>query len=187
MKVAPILADLPVREGPDALHSTSPDSQGAGSTSVSPTIRQEPDPASRWPSSAPTGDRGTLLREEALGGGLFAWTGRVPPARWSGVADRHAPRHPAAGLRSVGVRPLGRPRLLWRALVREPGLTLSALSWRLQGKKVRARGFLDRALRNRRESGYAHWIRGQPETGAPSGPPSPPRSPAGANPPTSPC
>lgn len=156
--MAPILADLPVREGPDALHLDLAEFPGRWID-----LRLADDPAGTGPGFSlafvgSDGRPGALLAEETLGGGLFAWTGRVPPdAVELRIATRLGTR--PAGLRSVGVRPLGRPRLLWRALVREPSLTLSALSWRLQGKKVRARGFLDRALRNRRESGYAHWIR----------------------------
>ncbi len=103
------------------------------------------------------GRPGTLLRKRRSAGACSPGRAASRPARWNcGSPRASAP----AGGPAVGRGPaLGPPRLLWRALVREPGLTLSALSWRLQGKKVRARGFLDRALRNRRESGYAHWIR----------------------------
>ncbi len=156
--MASILADLPVREGPDALHL---DLTGFSGHWID--LRLADDPAGTGPGFSlafvgSDGRPGPLLAEESLGGGLFVWTGRVPPGAVElRIATRLGTR--PAGLRSVGLRRLGRPRLLWRALVREPGLTLSALSWRLQGKKVRARGFIDRALRSRRESGYASWIR----------------------------
>ncbi|MDP4024033.1 glycosyltransferase family 2 protein [Methylobacterium sp. NEAU 140] len=104
------------------------------------------------------GRPGPPLPEETLGGGAFAWTGRLP----GDVAELRvatlAGRAPAT-LRRIAVRRLARPRLALRALLREPGIALTALYWRALGKRVRARGFLDRALRHRRESGYERWTR----------------------------
>jgi GT2 family glycosyltransferase len=153
-------ADLPLREGPDALHLAL-----AGLPGRWVDLRLTDDPAGAGPGFAlafvgAEGRPGPLLAEESLDGGLFTWTGRVPPeAVELRIATRLGMR--PAGLRAVGLRPLGRLRLVWRALIRDPGLTLSAISWRLRGKKVRARGFIDRALRSRRESGYRAWIRAQ--------------------------
>ncbi|MCJ2072878.1 glycosyltransferase family 2 protein [Methylobacterium sp. J-030] len=103
------------------------------------------------------GRPGSLLPQEARGGGAFAWVGRLPEdASELRVADPSG-RAPAR-LRRIALRPLARPVLAGRGLLREPGLTVQALYWRVLGKKVRARGFLGRALRHRRVSGYEAWL-----------------------------
>ncbi len=156
--MATALGDPPAREESGALHLALPGLQGRWID-----LRLTGDPAGAGAGVllaflGPDGAPGPLLDEDALGGGVSAWTGRVPP---DAAALRVVPRPgPApAMLPTPRIRRLGRPHLVWRALLREPGLTLSAIGWRLRGKKVRARGFLDRALRSRREGGYRHWIR----------------------------
>jgi GT2 family glycosyltransferase len=101
---------------------------------------------------------GPPLAEEALGGGLFAWTGRLPEdvreLRIAGLV----PGRPMS-LARIEIRRRGRPALVARGLARDPSLTIRAVYWRSLGKRVRGRAFLDRALRHRRESGYNSWIR----------------------------
>ncbi|MCJ2086073.1 glycosyltransferase family 2 protein [Methylobacterium sp. E-005] len=105
----------------------------------------------------PDGRPGSLLPQEARGGGAFAWVGRLPEdVTELRVADPSG-RVPAR-LRRIALRRLARPILAGRGLLREPGLTAQALYWRVLGKKVRARGFLGRALRHRRVSGYEAWL-----------------------------
>ncbi|MCJ2138122.1 glycosyltransferase family 2 protein [Methylobacterium sp. J-026] len=103
------------------------------------------------------GRPGSPLPQEARGGGACAWIGRLPEdAAELRVADPsgRVPVH----LRRIAVRRLTRPILALRGLLREPGLTVQALTWRVLGKKVRARGFLGRALRHRRVTGYEAWL-----------------------------
>ncbi|WP_267425030.1 glycosyltransferase family 2 protein [Methylobacterium sp. GC_Met_2] len=103
------------------------------------------------------GRPGSLLPQEARGGGAFAWIGRLPEDVVElRVADPSG-RVPAR-LRRIALRRLARPILAGRGLLREPGLTAQALYWRVLGKKVRARGFLGRALRHRRVTGYEAWL-----------------------------
>jgi len=156
--VGTALGAPPAREESGALHLALPGLQGRWID-----LRLTSDPAGTGAGVllaflGPDGRPGRLLDEEALGRGVSAWTGRVPP---DAAALRIAPRPgPAPAIPPTPrIRRLGRPQLVWRALLREPGLTLSAIGWRLRGKKVRARGFLERALRSRREGGYRQWIR----------------------------
>ncbi|TXN42026.1 glycosyltransferase family 2 protein [Methylobacterium sp. WL30] len=101
---------------------------------------------------------GVPLADEAIGGGVSTWTGQVPAAiralRIANLADGRPP-HPSR----ITVRRRTRPALVARAFARAPGLAVQAVYWRSLGKRVRGRGFLDRALRHRTESGYAAWIR----------------------------
>ncbi|MBE7201090.1 MAG: glycosyltransferase, partial [Parafilimonas terrae] len=154
----PLLSDRPVREEPNGLCVPL-----AGLAGRWIDLLLSTDPAAGLAGFALTfvavdGRPGPLLPEAAQGTGAFLWTGRVPP---EAVELRIATRQGTipTGLRAVRLRRLPRPRLLLRGLRREPGLTLSAVSWRLRGKKVRARGLLQRALSHRRESGYPHWVR----------------------------
>ncbi|MGC5779755.1 glycosyltransferase family 2 protein [Methylobacterium sp. NFXW15] len=105
----------------------------------------------------PDGRPGPLLHEESIGGGVHLWTGRVPPEAVAlRIATRLGKVPPA--LRRVRIRRLLRPWLLLRGLRRSPDLALKALKWRVVGKKVRARGLMERALNGRRETGYPRWI-----------------------------
>ncbi|AYO82234.1 glycosyltransferase family 2 protein [Methylobacterium brachiatum] len=108
--------------------------------------------------AGPEGRPGPLLPQEATGGGAFTWIGRLPEGIVALRVADPAGRIPAR-LRRVTVRRLDRPVLVPRALLREPALALQALYWRILGKKVRARGFLGRALAHRRVTGYEAWIR----------------------------
>ena len=101
---------------------------------------------------------GVPLADEVLGGGLSAWTGQIPVAarglRIANLTDGRPP-HPSR----ITIRRRTRSALVARAFARAPGLTVQAVYWRGLGKRVRGRGFLDRALRHRAEAGYAAWIR----------------------------
>ena len=105
----------------------------------------------------PAGPEGLApLREEALGAGVFAWTGRLPP---DVAALRIAPllvtERPV--LLAIEVRRRGRAALVLRGLARDPRLTLQVVSWRLQGKKVRSRHFLGLAVMPQPEADYQSW------------------------------
>ncbi|WP_375465887.1 glycosyltransferase family 2 protein [uncultured Methylobacterium sp.] len=107
---------------------------------------------------ADEGRAGPPLADEALGCGVFAWTGQLPPAtRALRIAPLAGGRPPA--LSRIAIRCRGRPALVARAFARAPGLTVRAVYWRSVGKRVRGRSFLDRALRHRAEGGYPSWIR----------------------------
>lgn len=156
--MAPAAFPPSVQEGPDGLRLPVSALRGRWVE-----LRLSDDPAAEATGFAlafigPDGRPGTLLPEEPLGGGAYTWTGRVPPdAVDLRVATRLGKR--PAGLRGLRIRRLVRPLLVLRALRRSPGLALTAVKWRLRGKKVRARGFLERALNGRRETGYRNWIR----------------------------
>ncbi|MGN7125736.1 glycosyltransferase family 2 protein [Methylorubrum thiocyanatum] len=97
------------------------------------------------------------LAEEPLGGDAFAWTGRLPP----GVAALRLTalsRTDPFALRDLAIRRRGRLGIVARAGTRQLGLTAQAVTWRLLGLKVRARGMIARALAHRAETGYAAWI-----------------------------
>ncbi|CAO4143402.1 GT2 family glycosyltransferase [Methylorubrum thiocyanatum] len=97
------------------------------------------------------------LAEEPLGGDAFVWTGRLPP----GVAALRLTalsRTDPFALRDLAIRRRGRLGIVVRAGTRQPGLTAQAVTWRLLGLKVRARGMIARALAHRAETGYAAWI-----------------------------
>ncbi|MEN3209205.1 glycosyltransferase family 2 protein [Methylorubrum populi] len=97
------------------------------------------------------------LAEEPLGGDAFAWTGRLPP----GVAALRLTalsRTDPFALRDLAIRRRGRLGIVARAGTRQPSLTAQAVTWRLLGLKVRARGMIARALAHRAETGYAAWI-----------------------------
>lgn len=101
---------------------------------------------------------GAPLADEALGCGVFAWTGQLPASvRGLRVAALAGGRPPT--LSRIAIRRRGRLPLVVRALTRAPGLTLWAVYWRVVGKRMRGRGFLERALRHRTEGGYPAWIR----------------------------
>ncbi|MCJ2013864.1 glycosyltransferase family 2 protein [Methylobacterium sp. J-076] len=156
--MAPAGPDLPLAVGPDGLRLPVSALQGRWVD-----LRLADDPAAGATGFAlafigPDGRPGTLLHEEALGGGAYAWTGRVPPGAVELRIATRLGKVPAA-LRTVRLRRLVRPLLVLRALRRAPDLALTAVRWRLRGKKVRARGFLERALNGRRETGYPQWIR----------------------------
>ncbi len=68
-----------------------------------------------------------------------------------------APVPLGAGVR-VALAPLGRLRLLHRALGRDRDEMLSALGWRLRGKKVRARNRLMRLFGQPRTMAYGAWL-----------------------------
>ena len=101
---------------------------------------------------------GVPLADEAIGGGVSAWTGQVPAAiralRIANLAGGRPP-HPSR----ITIRRRTRPALVARAFARAPGLAVRAVYWRSLGKRVRGRGFLDRALQHRTEGGYGAWIR----------------------------
>lgn len=97
------------------------------------------------------------LAEEPLGGDAFVWTGRLPP----GVAALRLTalsRTDPFALRDLAIRRRGRLGIVARAGTRQPSLTAQAVTWRLLGLKVRARGMIARALTHRAETGYAAWI-----------------------------
>ena len=153
---------LPVRGGPDGL-SLDLGAAGLGGAWVTILLTDDPGAArnARILMSFVSGAAerpGPPLAEEALGGGLFAWTGRLPEdvrdLRIAGLA----PDRPLS-LARIEIRRRGRPALVARGIFRDPGLTVRAVYWRSLGKRVRGRAFLDRALRHRRESGYGAWIR----------------------------
>lgn len=108
--------------------------------------------------SAVSGSGETVaLAEEPLGGDAFVWTGRLPPdvaALRVTALSRTSPFR----LENVTIRRRGRLGLVARAGIRQPGLTAQAVTWRLLGLKVRARGMIARALAHRAETGYAAWI-----------------------------
>lgn len=99
----------------------------------------------------------TALAEEPTAGDGFAWTGRLPEGtvalRFTALS-RHAP----FALEGLTLRRRSRLRLVADAARRRPELTLRAVTWRLLGLKVRARGLLAQALAHRAETGYAGWI-----------------------------
>lgn len=156
--MAPVAPHPSLREGDDGLRLPVSALHGRWVD-----LRLADDPAAEATGFAlafigPDGRPGTLLPEEALGGGVYAWTGRVPPEAVELRIATRLGRKPAS-LRKVRIRPLARPLLVLRALRRAPDLALTAVKWRLLGKKVRARGLLERALNGRRETGYRRWIR----------------------------
>lgn len=97
------------------------------------------------------------LAEEPLGGDAFAWTGRLPP-RVAALRLTALSRTDPFALRDLAIRRRGRLGIVARAGARQPGLTAQAVTWRLLGLKVRARGMIARALAHRAETGYAAWI-----------------------------
>ncbi|WP_232628649.1 glycosyltransferase family 2 protein [Methylobacterium sp. Leaf118] len=99
----------------------------------------------------------TALAEEAVGGDVFVWTGRLPEGTTALRFTAHVRGKPFA-LDGLTVRRRGRVALVLRAGWRAPGLTAQAVGWRLLRLKVRARGYLSRALAQRAETGYATWI-----------------------------
>lgn len=98
------------------------------------------------------------LPEEALGNDVFGWTGRLPEQL---VGIRLAPlsRIQPVAISEVVIGRRSRPSLVSQAFLRQPSLTARAVYWRCFGLKVRARGFLARALGHRGETGYRDWIR----------------------------
>lgn len=156
---------LPVRAGPDGLRL---DLSGFGGTWVE--VRLADDPAAREAGLSLSlvgadGRPGPPLPEESLGGGAFAWTGRLPQDVVALRVTTLAGRVPET-LRRIVLRRVGRPMLALRALMREPDIALQAVRWRILGKRVRARGLVDRALRHRRESGYQAFARTRARRGA---------------------
>ncbi|ACB80003.1 glycosyl transferase family 2 [Methylorubrum populi BJ001] len=97
------------------------------------------------------------LAEEPLGGDAFAWTGRLPP-EVAALRLTALSRTDPFALRDLAIRRRGRLGIVARAGTRQPGLTAQAVTWRLLGLKVRARGMIARALAHRAETGYAAWI-----------------------------
>jgi GT2 family glycosyltransferase len=97
------------------------------------------------------------LAEEPLGGDAFAWTGRLPPEVAALRLNALSRTDPFA-LRALAIRRRGRLGIVARAGTRQPSLTAQAVTWRLLGLKVRARGMIARALAHRAETGYAAWI-----------------------------
>ncbi|MDP4005192.1 glycosyltransferase family 2 protein [Methylobacterium sp. NEAU K] len=150
---------LPARAAADGMHVELPGLAGRWveiTLSNDPAEDRETGPIMSLAEA--DGRPGLMLPQEAVGGGAFAWVGRLPEGVAALRVADPAGRVPVR-LRRVTVRRLDRPTLVLRAFLREPGLTLQALSWRGLGKKVRARGFLGRALRHRRVTGYEAWIR----------------------------
>ncbi len=151
---------LPVRREPDGL---CVDLIGLGGTWVTITLTDDPGAArnARLLMSFVAGESGrpgAPLAEEALGGGVFAWTGRLPEDVRALRITGLVPGRPLS-LQRIELHRRTRPALLARGILRDPGLTLRAAFWRGLGKRVRGRAFLDRALRHRRETGYGAWIR----------------------------
>ena len=104
------------------------------------------------------------LEEEALGGGRFAWTGRLPEgAETLRIAPVFVTERPQ--IAAVGIRRRGRLALVLRGLARDRLLTAQAVWWRLLGKKVRSRAMLARAVMPQPETGYRAWLqrRKQPD------------------------
>ncbi len=139
------------------------DLAGLGGTWVTITLTDDPGAArnARLLMSFVAGESGrpgAPLAEEALGGGVFAWTGRLPEDVRALRVTGLVPGRPLS-LRRIELRRRTRPALLARGLLRDPVLTARAAFWRSLGKRVRGRAFLDRALRHRRETGYGAWIR----------------------------
>ncbi len=97
------------------------------------------------------------LAEEPLGGDAFAWTGRLPP-EVAALRLTALSRTDPFALRDLAIRRRGRLGIVARAGTRQPSLTAQAVTWRLLGLKVRARGMIARALAHRAETGYAAWI-----------------------------
>ncbi|WP_411903974.1 glycosyltransferase family 2 protein [Methylorubrum thiocyanatum] len=97
------------------------------------------------------------LAEEPLGGDAFAWTGRLPPGVAALRLTALSLTDPFA-LRDLAIRRRRRLGIVARAGTRQPALTAQAVTWRLLGLKVRARGMIARALAHRAETGYAAWI-----------------------------
>jgi hypothetical protein len=62
-------------------------------------------------------------------------------------------------IRSVTLRRLPRTTVLARAARVDPVQVARALGWRLLGKRMRSRHFVDTALRRERGTSYADWIR----------------------------
>ncbi len=149
---------LPARAGADGLRVALPDLAGRW---VEIILSNDPAEArDTLPDISfvgPDGRPGTLLPQEARGGGAFAWIGCLPEDVVELRVADPAGRVPVR-LRRIAVRRLARPVLAARGLLRDPGLTVQAFTWRILGKKVRARGFLGRALRHRRVSGYEAWL-----------------------------
>lgn len=151
---------LPLRRESDGL---SLDLAGLGGTWVTITLTDDPGAArnARLLMSFVAGESGrpgAPLAEEALGGGVFAWTGRLPEGVRALRITGLVPGRPLS-LQRIELRRRSRPALLGRGMLRDPALTLRAAFWRSLGKRVRGRAFLDRALRHRRETGYGAWIR----------------------------
>ena len=101
---------------------------------------------------------GPPLQDEALGGGRFSWTGRLPA---DVVSLRVAPllitERPA--ILAIEIRPRGRIGLVLRGLARDRRQTLEAVKWRLMSKKVRSRAMLGFAVMPQPEADYAAWRR----------------------------
>ena len=97
------------------------------------------------------------LAEEPVGGDVFAWTGRLPPGVVALRLSALSRTNPFS-LEAFAIRRRGRGAIVARAAARQPGLTAQAVTWRLLGLKVRARGLITRALAHRAETGYAAWI-----------------------------
>lgn len=108
--------------------------------------------------SGPQGPVVHNLPEEAQGDDGFCWTGRLPDTV---LALRLAPlcRDRPIAVTDMTIRRRRRPWLMLQALRREPDLALRAAYWRCLGLKVRARGFLGRALGHRGETAYRDWVR----------------------------
>ena len=158
---------LPLRRDSDGLSLALP---GLGGAWVTITLTDDPGAArnARLLMSFVAGESGrpgAPLAEEALGGGVFAWTGRLPEDVRALRITGLVPGRPLS-LQRIELRRRSRPALLGRGLLRDPGLTLRAALWRTLGKRVRGRAFLDRALRHRRETGYGAWIRRSATLGA---------------------
>ena len=149
---------LPVRSGPDGV---SVGLAGLGGAWVDVVLSGDPAVREAGLLLRLVGTDGRLgppLPEEASGGGGFGWTGRLPPDV-SELRVATLDGRPPASVRGVSLRRVGRLPLAARALLREPGTALRAVYWRCLGKRLRARGLLERALGHRREAGYQRWIR----------------------------
>jgi len=112
-------------------------------------------------------DTNLLVRHEPEGVGLveYALSGVRLDGEARYVFRTDAPIHGAhltigssqRGLRAT-LRPIGRLGLLARGLARDAAETLSAVRWRVAGKKVRARNRLMRLFRGQRRMAYAGWL-----------------------------
>lgn len=151
---------LPAAEGQDGILVGL---AGLGGTWVTITLRDAAgaDRNTSFVMSLASGDPpkpGAPLQEEALGAGVFSWTGRLPPdVSGLRIAPLLVTEPPA--LTAIEIRRRGRLPLVLRGLARDPRLTLRVISWRLQGKKVRSRHFLGLAVMPRPEADYGAWRR----------------------------
>ncbi|KQP61098.1 glycosyl transferase [Methylobacterium sp. Leaf108] len=109
-------------------------------------------------SSGPDGSVVQNLPETAQGNDSFGWTGCLPGALL-GLRLTPLSRDQSVSVSDLSIRRRRRPSLLLQAFLRQPTLTSKALYWRCLGLKVRARGFLARALGHRGETAYREWIR----------------------------